>query len=252
MGKHFESIDPYDKAAGDVFIRTEHLARYLFAAEFMGRRKLRRVLDAACGDGYGARLLARRAESVLGLEREKGSIERGTSPNARNAAPNAALRAADLDEGLPMLEDGAFDCAVCFETLEHVKDDAGLLGEFARVLRRGGYLLLSVPKAGYEPAGPGGMPVNPYHLRLYEDAELRELLSGCGFLVERALGQPYSNAARVRMEDYIRDTGASRYEVAGYFNETPRSLEFFAKLWAWPVEEFPEKSNTLVFICRRV
>lgn len=66
MRRYPEFVDPYDASSGDLFVRTEHLARYLFAAEFIRRRGLRRALDAACGDGYGSRLLAGRAQEVLG------------------------------------------------------------------------------------------------------------------------------------------------------------------------------------------
>ena len=41
--------------------------------------------------------------------------------------------------------DGAFDIAICFHVLEHIKDDAPAIKELARVLKKGGELLLSVP-----------------------------------------------------------------------------------------------------------
>lgn len=172
--------------------------------------------------------------------------------NAGQAAKNVSLRATDLNDGLGFCKDGSFDCAVCFETLEHVEKDMALMLEFARVLRKGGRLLISVPKAGYEPADAEGRPVNPWHLRLYDGDGLKMLLSHCGFFAEKILGQPYSNALRVRMEGYIRDTGIPREEAARHFNETQDSLTFFARLWAWPVEECPEKSNVLIAECRRL
>jgi SAM-dependent methyltransferase len=247
-----EFVDPYDPSSGDIFIRTEHLARYIFAAEFIGRRGLKRVLDAACGNGYGSRILAERAQIVEGADKNANLIERGIYRISADAIQNVRLRAADLNGGLGFFENGSFDCAVCFETLEHVEKDAALLREFARVLRKGGWLLLSVPKAGYEPVDGEGRTANPWHLRLYGEGGLRELLSGCGFFVQKMLGQPYSNVLRVRMEDYVRDTGISREDAARSFIETPESLGFFARLWGWPVEECPEKSNVLIAVCRKV
>ncbi|HET9189593.1 MAG TPA: SAM-dependent methyltransferase, partial [Rudaea sp.] len=46
-------------------IRYEHWARYAFALE-LARGK--RVLDAACGEGYGSAMLAGAAASVLGVD----------------------------------------------------------------------------------------------------------------------------------------------------------------------------------------
>ena len=46
--------------------------------------------------------------------------------------------------GLPF-PDASFDAVLAFEVIEHVEDDAGLLGEIARVSRPGRVLILSTP-----------------------------------------------------------------------------------------------------------
>jgi ubiquinone/menaquinone biosynthesis C-methylase UbiE len=247
-----ESVNPYDRETGNIFVRAEHLARYLFAAKFIKKHKLVSVLDAACGNGYGSMVLTRQAKSVSGLDRNISLIEQGQYKNKAGEACNVSFQAADLNAGLPMFENNAFDCAVCFETLEHVEKDEELVAEFGRVVRSGGKLLLSVPKEGYEPTGEDGKPENPFHLRLYNEEMLSELLERSGFQVEAVLGQPYSNLLRVRMEDYRRDTHASENEIDGYFADTPEALEFYANLWAWPIKEFQEKSNVLFLICKNI
>ena len=151
-----EAIDPNDRASGSLFVRTEHLARYLFAAQLTGKRRLTRVLDCACGSGYGSRVLAEAGGLVLAVDKTPCD------------AQGFAFRQADLNNGLPFCEDGGFDAVVCFETLEHIASDGCLLAEFHRVLRPGGALLLSVPRQGFEPADGRGRPLNPHHLRLYE------------------------------------------------------------------------------------
>ena len=50
----------------------EHMHRYVFAAQFCGGA---RVLDAACGEGYGSALLARSAKEVTGVDNSHGAIE---------------------------------------------------------------------------------------------------------------------------------------------------------------------------------
>jgi 2-polyprenyl-3-methyl-5-hydroxy-6-metoxy-1,4-benzoquinol methylase len=251
MDKHIEFIDPADRASASLFVRVEHLARYQYAAEFIRKRRLKRVLDAACGNGYGCRAMAAQAVSVTGLDCNAELMEQCLRLNKLQSPQNLDYRLADLNAGLPQFAGASFDCAVCFETLEHIEQEENLLLEFNRVLRRGGWLLLSVPKAGYEPVGAGGKPLNPHHLRLYEAAELSGKLNRCGFAVERALSQPYTNVSRANMESFRRDRRLSCEEIDSYFVETPQSLEFFAKVWGWPTDESESKSNVLFFICRK-
>lgn len=251
MDKYPEFIDPYDQTTGNIFVRAEHLARYLFAAKYMQKHKLLTVLDAACGSGYGCRVLAPQAQAVMGIDRSQDLIGQAKRINGERFIHTIEYCKADLNDGLGFLAGSTFDCVTCYETLEHVEQDEKLLHEFRRVLRRGGRLLLSAPKTGYEPTGNDGKPVNPYHLRLYDAVGLKALLMRTGFAVEKTLWQPYANISRVNMEDFCRDKGIP-YEVTGaYFMETPEAMEFYAKVWGWPVAELESKSNVNIMICRK-
>jgi SAM-dependent methyltransferase len=141
-------------------IRYEHFHRYAFARELVAGR---RVLDAACGEGYGSALLAGAAAAVTGVDLSVESVEHARS---RYRAPNLDFQAADCLD-LPFPAD-SFDCIVSFETLEHLEDHEGLLREFRRVLRPGGFLLLSSPdKAVYSDKLQNR---NEFHVReLYRD-----------------------------------------------------------------------------------
>lgn len=251
MSQYPEFIDPYDKASANVFVRAEHLARYLYAAEYMRRNRLTTVLDAACGDGYGCRVLAASAEAVTGVDRNAALIRHGILMNEELSIHNIDYYSSDLDEGLRFLADSSFDCATCFETLEHVKGDEKLLTEFNRVLRKDGRLLLCVPKAGYEKTDGEGRPENPYHLRLYRPEELKAMLERNGFSVEKALGQPYTNISRVYMEDYCRDRRIPAEQAGAFFLDSQEATEFYARLWGWPVAEAQEKSNVIFLVCRK-
>jgi 2-polyprenyl-3-methyl-5-hydroxy-6-metoxy-1,4-benzoquinol methylase len=251
MEKDIEFIDPTDQRSANLFVRVEHLARYLYASEFVRKRRLKRVLDAACGNGYGSRILAVQAAFVEGADRSEAYIAQGQSLNKSLSIHNLVYHTADLNAGLPMLTEGSFDCATCFETLEHIENEENLLSDLKRVLRRGSWLLLSVPKAGYEPVGDDGLPVNRYHFRLYEEPELTAKLNRWGFAVEQVLGQPYTNVSRANMESFRRDKGITYEDISSYFVETLQSMEFFAKVWGWPTKEAPDRSNVLFLICRR-
>jgi len=144
----------------------EHFHRYVLAGELVGGK---RVLDAACGEGYGSAHLARTAESVMGVDVSQVAVSHASE---RYQADNLEFQVADVCN-LPF-EDNEFECVVSFETLEHLEDQSGLLREFRRVLEPGGFLLISSPdKAIYTDLHHND---NEFHVReLYRD-ELEALL----------------------------------------------------------------------------
>ena len=151
-------------ARGEIWI--EHWHRYHFASRFVGGK---RVLDVACGEGYGTALLAREAAHVTGVD---------ISPDAiAHARKNYAASRAEFAEGsctrLP-LGDASVDVAVSFETLEHIGEQSAFIDELARVLRPEGVLLLSCPNRR-EYSDVRGFS-NEFHVKeLYRD-ELAALL----------------------------------------------------------------------------
>lgn len=136
--------------------------------------KERRVLDGACGTGYGTSLLRRAgAECVEGVDLSEESVEEA---EARYGGPGIRFSAADLvNLGHP---DEAFDVVVSFESIEHVKDDGRYVAEMRRVLRRGGIFLCSTPNRTVTNPGTAisTKPYNPFHVREYTINELRAKL----------------------------------------------------------------------------
>lgn len=118
-------------------IRYEHWHRYLFAWRIA---KDRRVLDAACGEGYGSALLARTAASVRGLDIDAASIAHARERYARENLRYDVGDATDLD-----VAPASFDLVVSFETLEHVEAQERMLEGFARALGDDGILVVSSP-----------------------------------------------------------------------------------------------------------
>lgn len=134
----------------------EHVGRYLFAKDRVGGL---RVLDAACGTGYGSALLARAAASVTGVDIDVATIGFAAK---RWASPTTSFVVGDVGN-LPFA-DRTFDAIVSFETIEHVPDPDRVLDEFSRVLKPAGLLLVSTPSRDVYnwvsfPHGEG----NPFH-----------------------------------------------------------------------------------------
>lgn len=145
----------------------EHWHRYAFARRLAAGR---RVLDAACGEGYGSAMLSAVATDVVGVDVDDAAVQHARSRYA--ALPRLRYERADATE-LPF-PDGSFDLVVSFETLEHLAAQERLLQGFARVLADDGVLVISSPdKRTYsELAGFR----NEFHVRELYREELLDLL----------------------------------------------------------------------------
>src|SRR5437667_10028853 len=92
----------------------EHIYRYRFATRFV---RGRRVLDIACGEGYGAAALARAgAARVIGIDLSEEACEHARQKYGVDARSGDAHR-------IP-LPDRSVDVIVSFETIEHLNTPA--------------------------------------------------------------------------------------------------------------------------------
>lgn len=145
----------------------EHWHRYAFAAPLVAGK---RVLDAACGEGYGSNLLAGMAAEVVGLDISAEAVGHARSRYADRK--NLRFEIGDASK-LPFA-DATFDCVVSFETLEHLAAQQELVAGFQRVLKPDGLLLISSPdKRNYSDIA--GFR-NEFHVRELYREELQELL----------------------------------------------------------------------------
>ncbi|GAA2433152.1 class I SAM-dependent methyltransferase [Actinomadura vinacea] len=98
-----------------------------------------RVLDAGCGEGYLSRTLASMGAEVVGIDACQGLIDAARSHPAGPGGPVSFHRAGV--DALPV-EDASFDLVVCNHLFSHLQDPADAVGEFARVLKSGGRLVV--------------------------------------------------------------------------------------------------------------
>jgi SAM-dependent methyltransferase len=145
----------------------EHLHRYAYAAALV---KGKRVLDLACGEGYGSKMLAETASSVIGVDIDKTIID--------HAAEKYGSPALQFVRGsmttVPIPEDHSFDAIVCFEAVEHIEAHDALLCEVKRLLCPAGIFIASTPnKALYRDAAQFQ---NPFHVRELYFRDFQELL----------------------------------------------------------------------------
>lgn len=138
-----------------------------------------RVLDAGCGEGYGAAAIARVAGHVTALDYDDAVVA-----HVADRYPALAAVKGDLQH-LPF-EDGSFEVVVHLQTIEHLHDQPGFVRECARVLRPAGTLVVTTPnRLTFSPGRE--TPLNPFHTRELSADELRDLLEP-DFAVARMLG----------------------------------------------------------------
>ncbi|MDX6667386.1 MAG: hypothetical protein QOK04_766, partial [Solirubrobacteraceae bacterium] len=126
-----------------------------------------RVIDMACGEGYGADALAARASAVVGVDANPEAHEHA---RLRYRRPNLRF-ARDLVERF----DEPADALVFLQTIEHLEDPGATLEHFRGLLEPGGTAYVSTPNvltlapAGAERSG------NPWHVREYRAQEFHAL-----------------------------------------------------------------------------
>lgn len=144
----------------------DHVARYKFASRYA---KGKVVLDISCGTGYGSKILHDGgASKVFGVDISSEAINFALS---KYKGDGLDFRVGDiLNIDFP---DNYFDIAVCFETIEHVKNQEKALSELLRVLKPDGLLVISSPNRKLTSSGKSleDPPNNPYHFIEYSTEE---------------------------------------------------------------------------------
>ena len=151
------------------WFRRHQVAYQRLATHCVGRD----VLEAGCGEGYGADLIADTARRVVAVDYDEAAVA-----HVRSRYPRVEVMQANLAE-LP-LPDASMDVVVNFQVIEHLWDQAQFVTECARVLRPSGLLMMSTPnRVTFSPGRD--TPINPFHTRELNAGELTELLVDGGF-----------------------------------------------------------------------
>ena len=177
LAKMFELEDTYWWFVARRELVRELLIRYLpvggdGSVAATGSRRLV-LLDVGCGTGATLRAIADLGDGV-GIDRSLQALRFCQ----RRGLKELALASA---EALPV-RTGSADVVLALDLLEHIEDDAAACREFARVLRPGGLLLITVP-ASPELWSEHDEALD--HVRRYRAGRLRRILTEAGFRTER-------------------------------------------------------------------
>ena len=224
-----EALDPNDVTGQETY--QLHLERYDFAAGFLEGG---RVLDCACGVGYGSqRLLAGGpgTQQVTGVDIDGSAV---AYAQAHFVDPRLAYVCADG----AAFEAEPFDAIVSFETIEHVPDPEALLDNFVRLLKPGGLLIASVPVTP-------SVDVNPFHLHDFTASSFRRMFARRGLAEVDCLLQlqPYQPLRMLAgKETRLSDM---RQNLVGYYAGHPKAA--LKRLYSTAVDGFCNKYLTCVW-----
>jgi SAM-dependent methyltransferase len=189
-----------------------HLTRYKFAAQ---RIRPGRVLDIACGVGYGTNLLS----TVDGIQMAIGvDISADAIDYARSHYQHGGIRFIRAD-ALEFNDEAGFDNIVSLETIEHVPDPSALLAHLAGLLKPDGILIGSVPITP-------SVDANPHHRTDFTAASFRKMAKALGLVELDSLvqDQAYDPIAILRGKE--KRSGGIRRNLPAYYLQNP------GRLWA--------------------
>jgi len=200
-------LDATGEATLRLFRESEAYTEFLWRelAAISPRPVQGRVLEVGCGIGNLTRLLLkwRGVDFVLGIDMDPSYVERLRS---EISDPRLQARAARAEEFCPpehVGEEGGFDAVVMSNVLEHIDDDALVLSNLRRMLRRLGVILILVPA---HPCLFSSLDIHLSHRRRYRRASLEaaarkaglEVLSSRYFNPLGALGWWWNGKVRRR------------------------------------------------------
>jgi SAM-dependent methyltransferase len=177
-----------------------HVAVYEWIAERCSGQK---VVDLACGEGYGSDLLARHAREVVGVDANPEAHE-----HARLRYPRTNL---SFVRGLVEEYAEPADAVVFLQTIEHIHEPGVLLDQIAKIAP---VAYVSTPNR-LTLAGPDAeKSENPWHLREYDIGQYRELLA------------PHFSEVEVLGLFHARKLRAHELAIRGGWDRLHRTLRF--------------------------
>lgn len=189
------------------YLFAQHLVRYATVKDLVGGK---RVLDVACGAGYGARLLSDwGAAEVVGVDKSAEAIATAVrlfdGPGRRFLEGDAECLATLLETEAP------FDVIVSFETVEHLVHPERLLEALGRLRAPNGSVAISCPNDKIYYADNEG---NPFHLHRFAFEEFRALAERhLGLATQWLLGAPVQGEIAFVLGDERVESGRADAEA---------------------------------------
>jgi len=193
------------------------------------------VLEAGCGEGYGAELLTADGARVLALDHDAHTVAHVARRYPRVGTVRANLVA------LPVADRG-IGAVVSLQVIEHLWEQERFLRECRRVLAPGGALFVSTPnRLTFSPGRD--TPLNPFHTRELAPDELAGLVADAGFTGVELLG--LHHGPRLRALDDRHGGSLVDAQVAVALGGGPLPEDLLADVASVTVEDFTLTADDL-------
>ncbi len=156
-------------------IRLDHQNRYRFAKGELKKAGAKKILDLACGIGYGCKILS----ELDNVELTGVDVDAGAVTYARQHYHNPNIKFINND-ARTFTSTELFDSIVSFETIEHIDFDSQLLKSFYQLLKPDGVFICSTPNQDVIPYDKEKFR---YHVKHYTLQEIESLLVSTGFKI---------------------------------------------------------------------
>lgn len=173
-----------------------HIVRYQFAEKYITGKNITRLLDAACGVGYGAKYLSSViAESTItAVDRSAHALQ---IANKKFSNKNLEFLEDDCHTLAAAAQKGPYGCVVSFETLEHLPKPEAFLKACHHNLSGKGLLIISTPNKMV--SSPDSLEWE-FHEKEYTAAEFYCLLESSGFVNIKIFGQQLNLKGKIKNE----------------------------------------------------
>lgn len=165
---------------GEPYWFARHEAAYRWVAEAITPGS--RVLDAGCGEGYGAQMLRDSGARVIAVEYDK--------PACRHARATYGLPIVRANLAQIPFAPGSFDVVVAMQVIEHLWSLSQFLVDARQLLAPGGRLIVTTPnRPVFSPGlGRGDKPVNLFHVEEFDAEQVEAMLTTAGFAHVEVIG----------------------------------------------------------------
>lgn len=237
-----ERLDLHKKPEHPEIEAAIHCARYAIAKPLVAGK---RVLDIACGEGYGSYLLKEAgAASVVGVDIDEATIARCRESFQ---GPGLEFRVGRAEAVAEIFARGEFDVVISVETLEHLGDPETFLRGIKHAVKDGGTVVITCPNDGWYYGDSGRS--NPFHKSRYSFEDFKKLTSSVlGKKAQWSLGTGgfgfVSTPESIKTGyETVPNSWLSRLEASGAYvvgaqqelDVRPDTCSYFVGVWGSPV-----------------
>jgi 2-polyprenyl-3-methyl-5-hydroxy-6-metoxy-1,4-benzoquinol methylase len=192
-------------------------ARSLFAYRHAMQHIYGDVMELGCGEGYAITEMAKNAKKYIAIDKYYSSL-------AKTSLPENAEFIKMRFPPLQFVAFNSYDVVICFQTIEHIKNDETFLKDIFRVLKPGGKLILSTPNKKMS------LTRNPWHEREYTAETMHQFISNTfsKFSIQGVYGDDTVMHYYKKNKESVRKF--KQFDILDLENRLP------AKLWQLPYD----------------